>query len=171
MGWPWVVGTHSWLEPTAWAVLSLYAAGKKDHERVDEAVRLLVDRILPDGGCNYGNTVVLDQVLRPHVEPTGLVMLALADKDIKDQRIERSLDYLQAQIQPRQGTASLCYACFGLAAHGQLPTGWQKHLTASARRTLSRDASPHKIALLALAALGSTCPLIPRSGVLAGGQV
>jgi hypothetical protein len=31
-GWPWVEGTHSWLEPTALAVLALSRAGRKEHE-------------------------------------------------------------------------------------------------------------------------------------------
>jgi len=48
------------------------------HPRADEAVQLMLDRILPGGGCNYGNTIVLDQLLRPHIQPTGIVLLALA---------------------------------------------------------------------------------------------
>src|SRR5207302_5660581 len=78
VGWPWVEDTHSWIEPTAMHVLALKAAGRGDHPRTREAVRLLIDRLLVGGGCNYGNTVVMDQGLRPHLQPTGLAMLALA---------------------------------------------------------------------------------------------
>ena len=57
IGWPWVLGTHSWVEPTAMAVLALKAFGQQAHARTREAVQLLIDRLLPAGGCNYGNTV------------------------------------------------------------------------------------------------------------------
>jgi hypothetical protein len=58
-------------------VLALKATGNTNHPRVREAIQLLTDRLLPDGGCNYGNTAVLGQVLLPHIQPTGLVMCAL----------------------------------------------------------------------------------------------
>ena len=77
IGWPWVIGTHSWLEPTCHAVLALTACGRADHPRVQEGVRLLYDRLLPDGGANYGNTIVLGQKLLAHLQPTGLVLLTL----------------------------------------------------------------------------------------------
>ncbi|MDX1963195.1 MAG: hypothetical protein SFX18_08575 [Pirellulales bacterium] len=78
VGWPWVTGTHTWLEPTCLAILALKAHGLGRHPRVREGVTVLFDRILPAGGCNYGNTVVLGQELRAHVQPTGLLLLALA---------------------------------------------------------------------------------------------
>ncbi len=57
-GWPWVADTHSMVEPTATSILALRAAGQGAHGRVREAVRMLLDRQLADGGWNYGNTVV-----------------------------------------------------------------------------------------------------------------
>ncbi len=78
IGWPWVQGTHSWIEPTAISVLALKHAGLVDHPRTREGVRLLVDRLLRSGGCNYGNTIIFGQQLRPHLQPTGLTLLALA---------------------------------------------------------------------------------------------
>ena len=95
VGWSWAAHTHSWLEPTAMFVLALKAVGQSQHPRTREAVRLLVDRLLPHGGCNYGNTIVLGQELLPHVQPTGIVMMALADEQITDPRIELSLKYLE----------------------------------------------------------------------------
>lgn len=169
-GWPWVDGTHSWLEPTAWALLALRSAELEQHPRSQEAAKLLLDRTLAGGGCNYGNTVVLGQELRPHVEPTGLAMLALAGLSMDDPRMDRSLEYLATELRPRQGTASVCFATFGLAAHDRLPRDWQRHVQAAARRTLARDKSPHKIALLALAATGIDCPLVPTAAAVAGSR-
>ena len=47
VGWSWAANTHSWLEPTAMFVLALKAVGQSQHARTREAVRLLVDRLLP----------------------------------------------------------------------------------------------------------------------------
>jgi hypothetical protein len=161
-GWPWVVGTHAWVEPTAMNLLALRHTGHGSHERANEAVRLLHDRLLDAGGCNYGNTIVFDQALRPHLEPTGICLLALADKPDAKGRVEKSLAYAADVLEPRTTSASLSYALLGLAAHGRYPADAQELLEHAASRTLRRDASPYKLALLALAALGEGCPLIPR---------
>jgi hypothetical protein len=160
VGWPWIEDTHSWIEPTAMHVLALKAAGQADHPRTREAVRLLVDRLLPDGGCNYGNTVVMGQVLRPHLQPTGLTMLTLAGEPDRDGRVKKSLDYLAAELSPRTAAASLSYGLLGLAAHGRMPASSTPWLEAAFRRTLDRDASPYRLALIALASLGAESPLI-----------
>ena len=118
-GWPWVEGTHAWVEPTAINLLALKHTGHGSHRRAREAVRLLHDRMLPSGGCNYGNTVVFGQELRPHVQPTGLCLLALAGEDDASGRTDKSIDYLRRELSARTTTESLCYALLGLAAHEQ----------------------------------------------------
>jgi hypothetical protein len=160
VGWPWVEETHSWIEPTAFHGLALKAVGQGNHPRTREAIRLLIDRLLPDGGCNYGNTVVMDQVLRPHLQPTGLSMLALASESDLDGRITKSLDYLSAELSPRTASASLSYGLMGLGAHGVVPIDSSDWLEAAYRRTITRGASSYQLALLALAALGTASPLI-----------
>lgn len=119
-GWSWAAGTHSWLEPTAMFVMALKSAGHGNHPRTREAVRLLVDRLLPDGGCNYGNTMVLGQTLLAHVQPTGLAMMALAGEDVSDPRIGKSLELLEHSIGAETSIASLSFALMGLAAHSRL---------------------------------------------------
>ena len=114
VGWPWVLGTHSWVEPTALAVLALKAIGQGNHPRTREAVRLLSDRLLPEGGCNYGNTIVLGQVLRPHAQPTGLTLLALYGEAEDDGRIARSLEYLQGEVGAASAAASMAYGVWAL---------------------------------------------------------
>lgn len=79
-GWSWVENTFSWVEPTALALLALEAAGYGQHSRMADGVRLLMDRQLPEGGWNYGNTLVYDQQLRPQPDNTGIALTALALK-------------------------------------------------------------------------------------------
>lgn len=161
-GWPWVAGTHSWVEPTAINLLALKHVGYAQHRRAREAVLLLVNRLIDSGGCNYGNTVVFGQTLRPHLQPTGICLLALSDEEDSTGRIARSVDYLLRELSERTATASLCYGLLGLAAQGAFPEQGNDWLQAAAERTLARGASSYKLALLALAALGPACPLIAR---------
>ncbi len=163
-GWPWVTGTHSWVEPTAISLLALKHSRFAHHSRTRQAVLLLVNRLLKSGGCNYGNTVVFGQALRPHVQPTGICLLALAGEADTTARIGRSVDYLDRELSETTATASLCYGLLGLAAQGAFPERADDFLQAAAQRTLARDASSYKMALLALAAQGPECPLIARAG-------
>lgn len=152
VGWSWAADTHSWLEPTAMFVLALKAVGQSQHARTREAVRLLVDRLLPHGGCNYGNTIVLGQELLPHVEPTGLVMMALADEPHPDPRIARSLEYLERELSAQTTTASLCYGLLGLSAHRRAPERRLDWLQTKYDALSEHDANCYKLALVALAA-------------------
>jgi hypothetical protein len=152
VGWSWAADTHSWLEPTAMFVLALQAVGQSQHPRTREAVRLLVDRLLPHGGCNYGNTIVLGQELLPHVQPTGIVMMALADERISDPRIELSLQYLERELSAETTAASLSYGLLGLAAHNRAPADRFAWLEKAFQRTIQNGSSPYKLALIALAA-------------------
>lgn len=150
VGWSWAADTHSWLEPTALFVRALTSIGYAEHKRTREAVRLLVDRLLPTGGANYGNTRVLDQYLLPHVQPSGLVMWALAEQPTEDPRIAATLDYLQQAIREPLGAASLAYAALGLKAHGRW-LGESAALLAAAADSPEVHSSPYKLALIALA--------------------
>ena len=122
---------------------------------------MLQDRLLPNGGCNYGNTVVFGQTLRAHVQPTGMCLLALAGQSDSAPRVARSIDYLQRELTARTATASLCYGLLGLAAWQRAVPQADEWLSAAAKRAIARDPSSYKLALVALAALGSNCPLIP----------
>lgn len=154
VGWSWATGTHSWIEPTAWSVLALKALGLERNPRTREGVKLLVDRLISTGGCNYGNTIVLGQRLRPHVEPTGLALWALAGEDLDDLRIERSLRFLESTLNAETTAISLAYGVIGLTAHGRRPAQADAWLEQSALNVLEGDRSPLKLALLMLAAQG-----------------
>ncbi len=154
VGWPWAAGTHSWVEPTALAVLALKYAGHGSHPRTREAVRLLIDRLLPGGGCNYGNTVVLGQQLVPHVQPTGLTLLALAGERDPAGRIERSIEYLLRVLDEHTSPASLAYGLLGMAAHGTQCCMAEEWLSTAASGARKRE-SALEMALLLLAQAGN----------------
>ncbi|HEX4128648.1 MAG TPA: hypothetical protein VHZ24_01310 [Pirellulales bacterium] len=167
IGWPWVEGTHSWMEPTAWCVLALKASGQGEHPRTREAVRLLIDRLLPEGGANYGNTWVLGQLLRPHLEPTGVALLALAGEEDQDGRIAKSRAWLASGLGPTTTAASLAYGLMGLAASDEVPRQADRWLADAAVQTRTLVGYQPRLTLLTLAALGAECPLItlPRQKV------
>lgn len=107
--WPWMAGTFSWVEPTAWCLLAL----KKQHRRVpsadaarriEEAERLLADRACPDGGWNYGNGEVLGQRLPAHVPTTATALIALQDRAAVP-HVRRAADWVAVQA-PREGSAT-----------------------------------------------------------------
>lgn len=156
-GWAWVETTHSWVEPTAIHVLALRRCGLGDHPRCREAVAMLLDRMLSDGGWNYGNTTVLGNRLHPHVQPTGLALAALAGIPDAADSARRALSYLDATISPATTTASLCHAILGMTGHGRRPAEADAWLASACRTTLSGERSPYALALVVLAAAGDAC--------------
>jgi len=120
-GWPWVDATHSWVEPTALALLALGISGHGSHPRARQATQLLLDRQLPGGGWNYGNTQVFGQQLRPMPASTGLALQALADRT-EQAEIESSLSYLESGIDRTLTPFSLGWGLLGLGAWGRRPT-------------------------------------------------
>jgi len=113
IGWSWVAGTHSWVEPTAYAVMALRAVGKDGHPRAKEAVRLLLDRAIPGGGFNYGNSRVLGSALRPFPATTGIALAALAGQP-RNPAIEESIGYLRDAIGQVSAPYSLAWGLIGL---------------------------------------------------------
>jgi hypothetical protein len=151
VGWAYAEQTHSWVEPTSFAILALRAAGKPGDPAAKEAVALLLDRQLPHGGLNYGNTTVLGQFLRAHVHPTGIALLALTGAADSSGRLMLTIDWLRRNIGPRTTPLSLGWAILGLRAHDAAPSQ-ADHWLALAAETARR--SPHKLALLALGIKG-----------------
>ncbi len=159
LGWPWVAGTHAWIEPTALALLALRLTGLGHHPRAREAALLLLDRQLPGGGCNYGNTWVLGQQLLPHTQPTALAVFALAGLPA-DSRLAKSVAYLLRSWSRIASTASLCYATMALTAVDRLPGDAPSRLEEAYARSQARGSSTYRLALLALASLGTSSPLV-----------
>lgn len=156
IGWPWVVGTHSWLEPTAMAILALRGERLGDHPRVRAGLEVVVDRAIPAGGWNYGNKSVFGQDLRPQPGPTGLALLALAGGAPGDSRvIGPAIDYLRRVLPTTRAAASIGWGVLGLRAHDVAPIEAENWLSVAASGALTRPDSTLGLGLLLLASSAS----------------
>jgi hypothetical protein len=114
-GWPWIANTYSWVEPTGLAMMALKLAGYGSQARVQEGARLLLDRQLPDGGWNYGNTIIFGEELRPMPLSTGIALNALKGETPLEP-IQRSLTYLKSRVTSLSTPRSLGWSLLGLGA-------------------------------------------------------
>jgi hypothetical protein len=117
VGWPWVPGTFGWVEPTAWSVAALGAAGLGNHARAVEGRRFLLDRQIPSGGWNYGNPGVNDTELLPFWDTTGLALVALSGY-VDAGRVRPSLALLEKTQQRIESLCGLAWATLGLESYG-----------------------------------------------------
>jgi hypothetical protein len=149
VGWAWISGTHSWVEPTAQAVLALRAAGMAGHARAREGVRLLLDRAMPQGGWNYGNNVVFGKALRPFPATTGVALTALAGEP-PEPRIAAALKFGADSLERTRAPLSLAWTAIGLRAWDTARPSIEAKL-ADAAGAIEGDVQPHCEALLLLA--------------------
>ncbi len=119
VGWPWAEGTFAWVEPTAWAVLALRAAGYGNHPRVIEGAKLLLDRAFDSGGINYGNRHVLGSMTEPIPGPTAIMLLALQGHN--ELRVQAARQYLMTAVAPMSDLEHLGWAKLALACHAHDP--------------------------------------------------
>ena len=152
-GWPWVAGTHPWLEPTAMAVLALSGLGHSSHDRVVSGVRLILDRSIASGGWNVGNSAVFGRPLRPHPAPTGLALLALkAAGQPANRTVIKACGYLERALAGTRSPESLCWSILGWTVwrgHLDLAVEW---LQESFYSSPTLHSSPTRLAYLLLAA-------------------
>ena len=152
-GWPWIGGTHSWIEPTALAVIALKATGFGDHDRVREAVRMILDRQLPHGGWNYGNTLVFGRELHPMPESTGAALTGLAGV-VGQEKLALSISYLQGEIDRLRTPISLGWGLLGLAVWDRWPSNGEALVERClANQTRYGEYDTSALCLLLLAAL------------------
>ena len=162
-GWPWAEANFAWVEPTSWACLALRAVGHGDHPRVQEGMKLLLDRAFDTGGANYGNRLVLGHSTEPIPGPTAIMLLALqglADRP----RIDAAVGYLRMQAAKSTDLEHLAWAKLALAVHDrdsatreflpELDSRVAGALSEEIHRTDGLGAGPYRLALAALA-LGS----------------
>jgi hypothetical protein len=153
-GWPWIVGTHPWVEPTSYVALALRACGHTTHPRTQDAIRMLLDRQLPSGGWNSGNTITFRLEMRPAPESTGLALQALAGLTSKES-VARSIAYMQAELPFLHTPISVSWAILGLCAWGEAVDQPQERI----RKVLARQEKlgPHDTASLSLLLLAWHC--------------
>ena len=162
IGWPWVDGTHSWVEPTAMAILALCREGMADHPRVEAGVQLILDRSLEGGGWNFGNKAVFGRDLRPQPGPTGLALLALFAHQSGSPEIGRGIDYLRRELRDVRSGISLGWGVLGLRAWGAAPAQTDAWLGESFKRYGARPDAAVSLALLLLAASESALDLFVK---------
>jgi hypothetical protein len=117
-GWSWTADAFSWVEPTALAMIALRVAGYEDHPRVQDAVALLMDRQLPEGGWNVGAPVIFGRPLRPMPENTGMALQALSGL-LPKKDIEKSIRYLASCLGQLCTPLALGWSLLGLRAWGE----------------------------------------------------
>jgi hypothetical protein len=153
-GWSWIENTHSWVEPTALALIALQTAGYEKHPRSIEAIKMLVDRQLPEGGWNYGNTSVFGKELNSMPETTGIALQALADLVPREQ-IKKSLTYLKTTVEKLYTPFALGWSLLGLSAWNERPRNSQALILSSLER--QKRYGPYATSLLSLLFLASIC--------------
>jgi hypothetical protein len=147
-----VNATHSWVEPTALALLALSISDEADHLRARQGARMLLDRQLTWGGWNYGNNRVYGQELRPMPASTGLALQALAGRG-DPAEVEKSLSYLESIIDNTRTPFSLAWSLLGLSAWGKRPRHTQELIAAALdRQYIFGDYPTTHLSLLLLAA-------------------
>ncbi len=138
-GWAWTADATSFVEPTCYALLALkrmrhQLPGAAGAERIDEAERMVFDRMCRDGGWNYGNSTVLEAELWPYADVTALALLALADHPRREAN-QRSLRALRGMLQHVDSGLSVAWATLCFEAYGEDPAPWRQRLVEGYART------------------------------------
>jgi len=145
-GWPWIENTYSWVEPTSLTIMSLKLEGKGEHSRVKEGIDLLLDRMLSDGGWNYGNKRVFGNKLLPMPVNTGMALCALQD-NVSEETVLNSLNYLTSQYPFMKTPLSLAWTILGLSTFNRRPHDVSERIDSCLR--LQQRYGPFKTSLLA----------------------
>ena len=149
-GWPWNNNTYSWVAPTAMSMIALKAGGLKNNTRYGGAVQMLLQRQLPSGGWNYGNTVVFDSELLPLPDITGMALCALAG-EVGEEEIRVSLAYLQKIMPSLDSPSALGWGILALKAWSRDYPPVERAAAAAARAASLKVLTCEWAGLLAMA--------------------
>lgn len=148
-GWPWIGDTHSWVEPTSLVLMALFSEGLREHPVVREGVAMMKNRMLPDGGWNYGNTEVYGAQLLPMPECTGIALCAMRH-ELAEPDVQTSLTYLEKEYVHLRTPLSLGWAIMGLSVWGRRPDDVEDKVAESL--SLQERYGPYETALIGLLA-------------------
>jgi hypothetical protein len=151
-GWPWVGGTHSWLEPTAMAMMALKRCGLRKHTRVHDGLRLIRDRALATGGWNIGNSSVRGTVLRPQPSLTGLALVAMRGLQGRDEIAEKACLRLEDSLPGVRAAQALGWGLLGLQAWDIHPPDGGRWMDEAFAAAVGRADSAPQVSYLLLAA-------------------
>ncbi len=165
VGWPWVESTHSWLEPTAMALMALRHCGHQSEPRAVEAMSLLLDRQLPEGGANYGNTFVLGQKLRPHILPSAMTTVALHGVIPVPDPLRNTLKYLRSELNRPMAATSLAWTITALVSsqwekENSFELEFEQPIRSAVTRLIQSGENPYRQNLLLLAMSYRESPLL-----------
>lgn len=158
-GWSWIAKTTCWVEPTALVLIALRLAQYEKHERAQEAVSLLMDRQLPHGGWNYGNTFVFEQELRPMPMTTGISLQAICGL-VAREKAAKSILYLQSQLEHVRTPFTLGWSLLGLSGWSEVPVRANGYIS----EILGRDEEYSRYDTVSLAVL--LCACFCKNGLL-----
>jgi len=120
-GWSWIPETFTWVEPTAWCMLALKrwpGDPASTSARIEEAERVMRDRVCPGGGWNFGNGIVYGHALPAHVPPTAVGVLALQDRT-KSPVVTDAIRFLERHALGEGSTTALALTTLAFAALGR----------------------------------------------------
>lgn len=179
LGWPWTESTFSWVDPTAWACLALRHAGLGTHPRVEEGLRLLLDRAYDEGGANAGNRRVFGRRTEPVPANTAMILLAFAGLD-DHPKLRAARQYLLDVAQTNADLENLCLIRLALDAWKEEPEvaaalpGLEAAIRAEYQHRHNSPVFPPSVVREALTALALSAhqfnPLLPGATSLEGAQ-
>ncbi len=139
-GWPWMKGTSSWVEPTAYALIALKLAMSrhdswlvsyppqtytKYNQRAQDAEALFFDTMCKGGGWNYGNSCVLGVDLKPFISTTAITLIALQgceENEMAHKAIQQGLNLIKAPVDIELSALSLAWSIICLSIYGEETT-------------------------------------------------
>ncbi|MEJ2320557.1 MAG: prenyltransferase/squalene oxidase repeat-containing protein [Gemmatimonadales bacterium] len=172
IGWPWYPNTFSWVEPTSYSLIAVKSLrpdlkGRHARDRIDEAERMILDRVCMGGGWNYGNSKVLGEELWPYPDTTALALIALQDFP-RPESLEQSLAALREMVEDRASVLSLALAVLALQLHGRDVSAVRSRLVERFEGE-RRPADTRSLAFAALAMADGAMPLaVPPDSLRAG---
>ena len=152
-GWPWQMGTLSWVVPTAFAVIALKQCfsrrgNRAAANRIRRGVEMLFDRACPDGGWNAGNGIVYGAPIAPHIDTTAIALLALSDEP-KNDLVAMSLVWLKRESRDCKAPWSMSWSILAMHAHG-VPVREEQGRLSEMRSDRFDDTATLAIAAIAL---------------------
>jgi hypothetical protein len=134
-GWSWLEDTFSWVEPIAWSLLALKKSSalpqREQSARIEEAERMLFDRVCRTGGWNHGNSNMFGQELNADIPATALALLALQDRR-EHPSVQKSIEYLTRQRLAEPAGMALSLTSICLRVYGRSTADVDERLAALA---------------------------------------